>query len=324
MWNSCASKGVKHPMQNGPNLTPEHDQHDRLLIARYAAGDAYPSERDEAARLVDHCDACAALTDDIKLISAGTASLPQINRSRDFRISAEQADHLKGSWFDRLMRGFAAPGWSVVRPVAAASLAIGIVLVVVGALPLSFGAGSASDGAATHDYGIQSTSNAAASLRVVVLPATAAGLPADAAGGASSQPPGGITAPELNAQSAAPAGSVGAVDSATSAPVPAASAAASVAPATTTTGGKRTPAPPKSATQAPAPAPSHQALAAATAVASPALSATGNQGAFAGAQQMPTDRSWLVLVGMIVAFFALLALGLAYVARHRYSDPLIR
>ena len=130
-WNSCASRGVKQPMQSRGNLSSEHDRHDRLLVARYAAGDAYESEIVEAKDLVDNCDGCAALAADIRLISAKTAELPAATRPRDFRITPEQAEKLRGSWFDRLMRGFSSPGWSVVRPVAAASLAIGMVLIVV-------------------------------------------------------------------------------------------------------------------------------------------------------------------------------------------------
>ena len=52
-------------------------------------------------------------------------------------VRKEQADRLRGSWFERLMRGIAAPGWgTVLRPVAGAAFALGLMLMVVGALPL--------------------------------------------------------------------------------------------------------------------------------------------------------------------------------------------
>jgi len=113
---------------------PDHRNHDRPLIARYAAGDAYVGEASDAEALIESCPECALLASDIRLLSTRQLELPPVRRPRDFRISADDAERLRGTWLDRLMRGIAAPGWAA-RPLAGAALTIGLALVAVGALP---------------------------------------------------------------------------------------------------------------------------------------------------------------------------------------------
>jgi hypothetical protein len=142
-------------------MTSEHRRHDRLLVTRFAAGDSYPNEQLEAERLVAACSECASLAADIRLLTQRTRELPVPHRTRDFRISAEQAERLRGSWLERLMRGIAAPGWSTaLRPLAGAAMAIGLTLAVVGAMPL--GAAPAEFGAAAGDQKIDMSSATAA------------------------------------------------------------------------------------------------------------------------------------------------------------------
>jgi hypothetical protein len=98
--------------------------------------DAYPSEREDARQLVDSCPDCAALAADIRQLASATSQLPAAKRTRDFTITAEQAEKLSGSRLSRWLRGLTAPGWGALRPVAGAALSIGIVMVAVGvALP---------------------------------------------------------------------------------------------------------------------------------------------------------------------------------------------
>lgn len=121
----------------------EHNKHDRLLVARFAAGDAYPSEKPLAERQVAACSECAALAADIRLLARHTAQMPAPRRPRDFRITADQAERLRGSWLERAMRRFASPGWGVMQPVAGAAMALGLALAVVGTLPTMGGLASA-------------------------------------------------------------------------------------------------------------------------------------------------------------------------------------
>src|SRR5688572_16142558 len=118
-------------------LNSDHRRHDRLLVTRFAAGDSYPSDEAEAQALVAGCSDCAELAADIRLLSMRAHELTAPRRPRDFRISAEQAERLRGNWFERFMRGLAAPGWgTALRPMAGAAMAIGLMLVVIGSLPL--------------------------------------------------------------------------------------------------------------------------------------------------------------------------------------------
>jgi hypothetical protein len=103
-------------------------------VARFAVGDAGPGEH-EARDLVRRCTQCAALAADITAISRSVAKMPAPPRLRDFRLSPQQADHLRGSRFDRWLRSFTGSSWTTVRPVAAVALSVGMVMSVVGVLP---------------------------------------------------------------------------------------------------------------------------------------------------------------------------------------------
>jgi hypothetical protein len=104
-----------------------------LLVTRLAADDAFPSEEAEARALIDSCHDCAALAADIAAIRSLTADLPTPRRPRDFRLSTEQAEKLRGSGLQRLLRRLAAPGVAQLRPVAGAAMSLGLALAVVGA-----------------------------------------------------------------------------------------------------------------------------------------------------------------------------------------------
>ncbi|HEY7024973.1 MAG TPA: hypothetical protein VH371_08440 [Candidatus Limnocylindrales bacterium] len=309
-------------MQSRGTLNAEHDRHDRVLIARYATGDAYPSEVDEARELVDRCDSCAALAGDIRLISARTADLPAARRPRDFRITPQQADKLRGSWFDRLMRGFSAPGWSVVRPVAAASLAIGIVLIVVGALPIALTGSASSEtvpGSQDHAaYDNRSEVPLSASAPTVAQMPAASAAPASAAASAAAQPlPAASTVPDA---AGAASGTPQTVDNAASM---AASTSVPMPPEINQEGPSS--APPKRASEAPTTGDTSGQVAAGPSAPPANLgSVTAGQAQVGTVSQSIFDRSSLVLIGIVVAFLALIALGLLWMARRRYSDPLVR
>lgn len=115
-----------------PRIPTEHARHDRLIVTRFAADDAYPTEVDEARELVGTCPECARLADDIRLLMAATSELPAARRPRDFRLSREQAENLRGSFLERLLRPFASPRLSVLRPVAGVAMSLGLALAVAG------------------------------------------------------------------------------------------------------------------------------------------------------------------------------------------------
>jgi hypothetical protein len=110
----------------------DHARHDRLLVTRFAADDAYPTELAEAKALVERCNACAALAEEIRLLRAALTELPAPRRPRDFRLTQQQADELRGTALTRLLRRLAAPGMAPLRPVAGVAMSIGLALAVVG------------------------------------------------------------------------------------------------------------------------------------------------------------------------------------------------
>lgn len=95
--------------------------------------DSYPSDRDEAVKLIETCSECAALAADVRSIATAMQRLPVAARTRDFTITAEQAERLHGSRLSRWLRTLAMPSWGVLRPVAGVALSIGLVMAVVGA-----------------------------------------------------------------------------------------------------------------------------------------------------------------------------------------------
>jgi hypothetical protein len=114
----------------------DHRRHDRLLIARFAAGDSHPAQLDEARALVAGCAECARLAEDIRLISGAVHHLPAARRPRSFQLSAEQAEQLRGSRLERFLRRLSGPGWGTLRPVAGVALSLGLVMAAIGSLPL--------------------------------------------------------------------------------------------------------------------------------------------------------------------------------------------
>jgi hypothetical protein len=125
---------------NSHSLSAEHRRHDRLLVARFAVGDAAFGQEHEAQELIRRCSECAALAADITAISRSVARMPAPPRPRDFRITQDQAATLRGSRIDRWLRSITGSGWSTVRPVAAVALSVGMVMSVVGFLPVLGGA----------------------------------------------------------------------------------------------------------------------------------------------------------------------------------------
>lgn len=117
----------------------DHARHDRLLVVRFAAADATGPDYEQARAQIDTCADCASLAADIATLHSSMAALPAAKRTRDFRLTQEQADQLRGSAFDRFLRRLAMPSLALLRPVAGVGVALGLVIAVVGAgLPNAF------------------------------------------------------------------------------------------------------------------------------------------------------------------------------------------
>ncbi|MBA2275379.1 MAG: hypothetical protein H0W00_01600 [Chloroflexi bacterium] len=110
----------------------DHQSHDRLSVVSLAFGDLPAQERPAAQALRDTCFECAALADEVRLISLAMAQLPAPRRSRDFRLTQEQMQGARGSILRRLLEQLSAPRLGILQPLGAAAMAIGFVFVVVG------------------------------------------------------------------------------------------------------------------------------------------------------------------------------------------------
>ena len=118
-----------------PGTTRAHETHDRLLVARFALGDDLASDEASVVRaLLASCADCASLVSEMQVVQHSTATSFAPSRPRDFFITAEQAATLRPSAWQRFLGRLAAPDLTVLRPLAGATLAIGIVLVGVGAV----------------------------------------------------------------------------------------------------------------------------------------------------------------------------------------------
>jgi hypothetical protein len=122
-----------------------HDTHDLELVAAFAAGDATGPALDAATTLVASCATCAQLHQDLRAIAAAMPAVPAPARTRDFRISHEQAARLRPTGIRGILAAFGSPRLSFAAPLGTGMAALGIigVLVASGGAPL----GGATDGA---------------------------------------------------------------------------------------------------------------------------------------------------------------------------------
>ncbi|MEP7360852.1 MAG: LPXTG cell wall anchor domain-containing protein [Chloroflexota bacterium] len=273
---------------NSRSLSAEHSRHDRLLVARFAVGDVEgAAQLHEAQVLVKRCSECAALVADITSISSAVAKMPAPARTKDFRLTAQEADHLRGSRFDRFLRTLTGSSWSTVRPVAAVALSVGLVMSVVGAMPLLGAVG------------------AAAPLDSVV----ATQQPIAVVGNPTPKSTDTLTGPDAAAGATPPSeiypvgqGSVTALGTAAGDNLDNAYLNQQTsAPELQEPGGG-----------VPAPQASAAADGSGRAISTP-LPATSS-----------STNGALLVAGVVVSLLAALALAALYVARRRYSDPLLR
>ncbi len=132
-----------------PHLPPSHADHDPLAIAAYAAGDATGPELDDALAMVAGCPDCAALHHDLRAIAAALPDLPAPARTRDFRLTPEQAASLRPAGWRRLLAPFAGPKFAFAGPVGAGLATLGLAgFLVAGSFGVPLAATAPDDGGA--------------------------------------------------------------------------------------------------------------------------------------------------------------------------------
>lgn len=111
----------------------DHERHDAMLVAQFVAGDPLaPEQQGRAQRQIAECGACAQLAADLRAVSVMVAGEPVPPRRRDFRLSPDQAEELRGNAFSRLLRRLSLPSARAFQPAAAGVLSVGLLFVVAG------------------------------------------------------------------------------------------------------------------------------------------------------------------------------------------------
>jgi hypothetical protein len=179
--------------------TGAHARHDRHLVAALAADDLEPIVRTEAETMVASCRDCAELFADLKLIAVATAALPEIPRTRDFRISAADAARLQPRGWRALLAAIGGARATFSRPLAAGLTTLGLVGLLATTIP-----------GALHGQSLGAAGAAP-------VPAPVAGAPAGGYSYASAAPASlalGLGAPVDSATGAAPAAAASSAPSA--------------------------------------------------------------------------------------------------------------
>jgi hypothetical protein len=150
---------------------PDHAAHDRTLVAAAAANDLEGAALAEATERLASCPDCAALHADLLAIASALGELPAPVRSRDFTITAEQAAALRPTGWRRLVAGFRSPRGAIVRPLAVTFTTLGLVGLLLAAVPAAVplgmlgGAGDAA-GSGDREYALDALQSAGGSPSV--------------------------------------------------------------------------------------------------------------------------------------------------------------
>ena len=217
-------------MSTRPDL---HADEHALLIAALQAGDLAGAERTRAETLRAGCPACADLFADLEVLRAATHALPAPRRTRDFRLTDEDAARLRPRGWRRVLDWLAAPS-STVRPLATGLATLGVAGLLVASMPGLLGSfGSVGAAPVTAPEMTGATAKGAGSAAATTIPALGPGTmsdgtqelathnPADAGGMFGYATPGAVPAPtaagDRNAAEA-PSGSAAGVPSTSAGP----------------------------------------------------------------------------------------------------------
>jgi hypothetical protein len=158
-----------------PHVDELHTQHDPMLMVSLASGDLAPADPDHvtAQSLLTSCTECARLHDDVLAIARATKVLPAVARTRDFRITDEQAAKLRPAG----VRGFL--GRLAAGPLLSRQLGAGLATLGLAGLLITAGP--------SIQIGGFASSGAAASQPAAAAPAPAAGYESLESDGAAGQ-----------------------------------------------------------------------------------------------------------------------------------------
>jgi hypothetical protein len=122
------------------SVTPDHRDHDELLIGRAAAGDADAVDARMAQEQLAACADCRALFADVGAIQQATnrAVLRVPPRPRSLRIDPDVLERSRMPAWRRWLARLGSPRYDVLRPFAGAVAGIGLAVFLVGSLAGTF------------------------------------------------------------------------------------------------------------------------------------------------------------------------------------------
>jgi len=120
-----------------PTAAPAHERHDAELIAALAAREPDLPARDlvAARELVEQCADCRDLLADLLALQVALPATPTPARPRDFTLTVADAQRLRGSGWRRILGFFGSSRDAFSRPLAVGFTTIGVVALLVTALP---------------------------------------------------------------------------------------------------------------------------------------------------------------------------------------------
>jgi hypothetical protein len=192
------------------NVTPDHRDHDELLIGRAAARDADAVDARMAQEQLAACADCRALFADVAAIQQATnrAVVRVPPRPRSFRIHPEVLEQSRMPAWRRWLARLGSPRYDVLRPFSGAVAGIGLAVMVVGSLAGTAGLSGAAplrDLAASPgaSQGVSEVYGAPGSAAVPAPAATAQGDGTTAFGPSAGGATGGQATPGASAGAAA-------------------------------------------------------------------------------------------------------------------------
>jgi len=185
--------------------TPNHEAHDRLLIACLVDRSISDTERALAEAQVAACPACARLHEELVVLATAIRALPVPSRTRDFTLTPADAARLRASRWRRLIAAIGSTRDVFSRPLAIGLTTLGLAGLLVATVPMPFGSGGATSAERSSPIGAATEDSTAGSGSGENFAAQASAAPPESSGPAMAAP-GPSAAPSVAAE-AAPAAS---------------------------------------------------------------------------------------------------------------------
>lgn len=126
-----------------PHVPGDHTAHDHVLVAASATDELTDTEHATVTRLLAACADCRQLQADLRSLAAATVALPVAPRRRDYRLTGQDAARLRPAGLRAVLASLGSRRFSFAAPLGTAIATLGIVGLLVAAIPGPLAAGTA-------------------------------------------------------------------------------------------------------------------------------------------------------------------------------------